>query len=441
MKAYKIGLRHEDKSQWERRTPITPEQIRRLKAEHHIHVVVQPSPNRVFTDAEYEAAGATVQQDLSECPVIFGLKEMPASFFEKNKTYLFFSHTIKGQHHNMPMLQRLIDLNGTLLDYEKIVDDHGRRLLFFGRFAGLAGMIDSLWALGQRLQNEGINTPFQTVGQAYHYPDLAEADRVIAEAGKRIAAEGLPRALGPVVFGFTGYGNVSGGAQEVFDLLPHQEISPEELEAFIASGTWDNHLCYKVVYREEHMAAPIDRSVAFELQDYYKHPEKYESIFEPHLRWLTVMINAIYWDTPYPRLATCDGLRALFESEVSPRLRLIGDITCDIDGSVEPTVRATQPDNPVYVYDPIDKTHTDGFQGRGVVILPVDNFPCELPRESSMHFAEGLYPFIAQIAKADYSRPLDDLGYSAPIRRCTIVHRGALTPDFTYLKKYLQDPS
>ena len=441
MNTYKIGLRHEDKSRWERRTPITPDHVRRLKEEHNIHVIVQPSSTRVFADAEYEAAGATVQQDLSECPVIFGLKEMPTSFFEKEKTYLFFSHTIKGQSHNMPMLQRLKDLGCTLLDYEKIVDDKGRRLLFFGRFAGLAGMIDSLWALGQRLHEEGFDTPFETVGQAYHYPNLAEAQRVIAEAGQTIAAQGLPRALGPMVFGFTGYGNVSGGAQEIFDLLPHQKLSPEELEGFIAKGEWDNHLCYKVVYREEHLAAPVDPNAVFELQDYYRHPEKYKSIFEPHLRWLTVMINAIYWDTPYPRLATCDGLRALFENEETPRLRLIGDITCDIDGSVEPTVRATQPDNPAYVYDPIDRTHTDGFQGRGVVILPVDNFPCELPRESSMHFADGLFPFIPEIAKADYSRPLDDLGYSAPIQRSTLVHRGALTPDFTYLKKYLQDLS
>lgn len=437
MDTVRIGLRHEDKSRWERRTPLTPDHVRRLREEHGITVVVQPSPTRIFPDADYEAAGAILNQDLSDCPVIVGLKEMPSAIFEENKTYIFFSHTIKGQSHNMPMLQRLLDLNCTLMDYEKIVDDSGKRLLFFGRFAGLAGMIDTLWSLGLRLKSEGFSTPFEKIGQAYHYACLEDAENHVREAAEQIAQDGLPRELGPVVMGFTGYGHVSGGAQEVFDLLPHKSIHPDQLEAFIASGEWDNKVCYKVVYREEDMNAPIDETQSFALQDYYDHPEKYKSIFEPHLQWLTVMINCIYWDTPYPKLATKAGLARLFEETDTPRLKLIGDITCDIDGSVEPTVRATQPDNPAYVFDPVDNCMTDGFAGRGVVILPVDNFPCELPRESSMHFAEGFYSYVAEIAKADYTKPLDALGLSGPIKRSTITHRGDLTPGFDYLKKYL----
>jgi len=437
MTKLRLGLRHEDKSRWERRTPLTPDHVRRLINEHGLEVIVQPSPTRVFPDAAYEAAGATLNADLSTCPVIVGLKEMPTVFFEQGKTYIFFSHTIKGQSHNMPMLQRLMDLNCTLLDYEKIVDDNGKRLIFFGRFAGLAGMIDTLWSLGLRLKAEGYSTPFEKIGQAYHYDCLEDAENHVREAGELITRNGLPRELGPMVMGFTGYGNVSGGAQEIFELLPHKVISPDALQTFIESGEWDNRVCYKVVYREEDMNAPKDASQTFALQDYYDHPEKYKSTFEPHLQWLSVMINCIYWDTPYPKLATNAGLRTLFENSETPRLKLIGDITCDIDGSVEPTVRATQPDNPAYVYDPVDNSMTDGFEGRGIVILPVDNFPCELPRESSIHFGDALYPYIAEIAKADYTRPLDDLGYSGPIKNSTLVHQGALTPNFDYLKKYL----
>ncbi|MCK5147820.1 hypothetical protein KAR48_13765 [bacterium] len=437
MSHFKIGLRHEDKSRWERRTAITPTHIRHLVDEYGIECIVQPSPTRIFTDGEYAEAGATIQSDLSSCQVVFGLKEMPAAIFEKGKTYIFFSHTIKGQAHNMPMLKRLADLECTLLDYEKIEDDNGRRLLFFGRFAGLAGMIDSLWSLGERLKYEGYETPFEKVGQAFHYSCLEDAETHIREAAELIARDGLPMELGPIVIGFTGYGHVSGGAQEIFDILPHKVIQPEDLEAFINSNEWDPRYLYKVVYREEDMNAPKDAHAAFKLQEYYDHPERYKSIFAPHLQWLSVMINAIYWDTPYPKLVTKQELLKLFKASRRTRLKLIGDITCDIDGSVEPTVRATQPDNPTYVYDPFDDTHTDGFEGRGVVILPVDNFPCELPRESSMHFADGLFPYIEEIAKACYTKPLEELGFSNPIKHSTLLHRGKLTPNFEYLNKYL----
>ena len=141
--------------------PVTPGIARYLRDEHGIEVFVQPSPIRVFSEAEFEAHGAIVQEDLADCPIVFAVKEIPSSFFRPGGAYMFFSHVIKGQPYNMPMLRRLMELGCTLIDYEKVIDDQGRRLIFFGRHAGLAGMIETLHALGQRLRWEGVPNPFR----------------------------------------------------------------------------------------------------------------------------------------------------------------------------------------------------------------------------------------------------------------------------------------
>lgn len=362
---------------------------------------------------------------------------MPEAFFEDQKAYVFFSHTIKGQKQNMPMLGRLLHLGCHLIDYEKIVDETGKRLLFFGRFAGLAGMIDSLWALGQRLLTEGVKSPFEHIEQAYRYSSLTEAEEAVRAVGERIREDGLPASTRPLIVGFTGYGHVSSGAQEIFDILPHRSLAPGELSGISASTDGADNRIFKAVFREEHMVKPSSSGYGFNLQDYYDHPEKYTSCFEQYLPNLTVMINAVYWAPQYPRLVTKQGLNRLFDTHKKPRLRLIVDISCDIEGSVECTERATQPDNPVYVYSPLDQHTQDGFDGRGVVILPIDNFPCELPRESSDYFGNTLEPFIPELADTDFSKSLDSLGLSNPLLKGLIVHKGELTPDYTYLTQYL----
>ena len=146
-----LAIRREDKNKWERRVPLTPAQVSQLIQEHELSFVVQTSASRAFADADYEAAGAAVQEDISAADVVLAIKEIPAKRLLPGKTYLFFSHTIKGQPHNMPLLQRLLKLNCQLIDYERVVDAHNRRLIFFGEHAGLAGMIDTLAVLGQRL--------------------------------------------------------------------------------------------------------------------------------------------------------------------------------------------------------------------------------------------------------------------------------------------------
>ncbi len=178
-----VGVRREDKSQWERRVPITPDVARELREQHGVQVIVQPSPVRAFADAEFSQAGAVVQESLSACPVVFAIKEIPSYVFEPGQAYVFFAHVIKGQPFNMPMLRRMLELGCTLIDYEKVTDDQGRRLIFFGWHAGVAGMLETLWALGKRLAWQGIDTPFAGLGHPYDYHDLAEAKAAVAAGG------------------------------------------------------------------------------------------------------------------------------------------------------------------------------------------------------------------------------------------------------------------
>jgi alpha-aminoadipic semialdehyde synthase len=427
-----IGVRREDKHQWEARVPLTPDAVSELTRDGAIEVVVQPSPIRAFSEESFRRAGARVDDDLSSAGVVFAVKEIPAELLRPGTAYVFFSHTIKGQPYNMPLLRRLMELGCTLIDYERIVDDQGRRLVFFGRHAGLAGMIDTFHVLGRRLDWAGAETPFLEIGPAHGYPGLDEAREAFVRLGDALRANPLPDALQPFVVGVTGYGSVSKGAQELLDLLRPNVVTPEELAAVSGTGV------HKVVFEERHMVAPVDPEAAFELQDYYDRPERYRSDFEPHARRLSVLINAIYWTDAYPRLLSLEFLRDWFASEPIPRLKVVGDISCDIDGAVQCTVKATTPGEPAYVFDPATGAVKDGVEGPGLAMMTTDCLPCELPVEASASFTQALMPFVPGIAGADYSGRFEDSGLPAPAAAATIVWRGELTPDYRYLEDHLK---
>jgi saccharopine dehydrogenase (NAD+, L-lysine forming) len=433
----RIGIRREDKSRWEARTPLVPADIQNLILKHGLEFTVQSSPIRAFPQEEFRAVGAETGEDLANCPIIMGVKEIPPHLLEKGKTYVYFSHVIKGQPKNMPMLRRLMELGCQLIDYEKIVDDKGRRLVFFGHYAGLAGMIDTLWALGRRLEREGISNPFARIEPAHQYRHLDHAKKEIAAVAEDIKKHGLPEAIQPFVCGFAGYGKVSQGAQEVFDLLPMVEVRPEDLPNLKPA----RDRCYKAVFHEDHMAERADASRPFELQEYYQHPERYRPTFFRHVPYLSVLVNCIYWEPRYPRLIDAEQFRALYCGSQPPRLRVIGDITCDIDGSLACTTRATGPDNPVYVYEPDTGRTEDGVAGRGPVVLAVDFLPCELPVDASIEFSRTLSPFIPALANADFSGSLADSGLPPELSRATILLRGRLTEPYAYLAEHVNKPA
>jgi Alanine dehydrogenase/PNT, N-terminal domain/Alanine dehydrogenase/PNT, C-terminal domain len=410
-----IGIRREDKNRWERRAPLTPEHVAEL-TRHGVGVAVEPSTIRVFSDEAYRAAGARVIDDLSACPLVLGVKEIPVERLKPGTAYFYFAHVTKGQPANMPMLRRLIELEATLVDYEKIADDRGRRLVFFGRHAGFAGMLDTLATLGKRLLWEGIDSPFASLRLAHDYADLEAAHAELARVADTIRRDGVPDALHPLVIGFTGSGNASKGAQEIFDQLPYEEVLPEDLSTMFANEDLPRNILYKVVFtRSDRFGAPM----------------------AAHLSHLTALVNGIYWERGHPRVASLDTLRGLFGGNGTPRLRVIGDISCDLAGSIEANVRTTTPGDPAYVYDIASGEAVSGVAGRGPVILAVDNLPCELPVDASQHFGDALLRFLPALSRCDWSQPFGALELQDEIRRAVIVHRGRLTPPYADLARHL----
>jgi alpha-aminoadipic semialdehyde synthase len=439
--AARIGIRREDKSRWERRVPITPAKARQLRESHGIEFYVQPSPIRIFREQEFEQAGVHVQEDLCPTGIIFAVKEIPLQYFHPGKTYVFFAHVIKGQAHNMPMLRRMMEQGCNLIDYEKVTDERGRRLIFFGWHAGVVSMIESLWALGQRLHWEGVANPLTGIRHTYGYDSLAAARADVRAAGERIQNEGLPNEITPLIVGVAGYGNVGRGILELLSDLPTEEIEPADVARVAHDPKASNRRVYRVLFKEEHIVAPNDPAARFDVQEYYLHPDRYHSVFEQYLPHLNVLMNSNYWDARYPRLLTKACTRELFGGASRPRLRVVGDASCDINGSIECTLKVTEPDDPVYVWDPRTGEVTMGVAGAGPVILAVDILPSELPREASEYFSEILEPFIPAIAHADFSVPFEEVDLPSEIARAVILYHGKLTPDYRYIAKYLDAPA
>jgi len=433
----KIGIRREDINKWEKRVPLIPSHARELSDRLPVEFRVQPSKIRIFTDDDYRLAGIPVEEGLSPCPVVLALKEIPVELIEKAKTYLFFSHTAKGQSQNRPMLKRMMDLGCTIIDYEKMVDENGRRVLYFGNYAGHAGMIDTLWALGKRLQAEGVANPFTMLHPTHYYQSLVDAREAVGKLAWKIAKEGVPPALSPLIFGFFGYGHVSQGAQEIFDLLPVENIRPADIPKLFEDGGKVHRNLYKAVFHEEDMVRPIDGRKAFDLQDYYQNPQSYRAVTEEVLPYLTALVNGIYWDPKFPKYITKAFLKTLYGGGNRPRFRVIGDITCDIDGSIESTVRATDSANPVYVFDPFQDKALTGFEGAGPAVLAVYNLPAELPLESSTYFSGKLKEHVPALAAARFDKPFAECGLPDVLQRAVIVYRGELTPGYAYLGKFL----
>lgn len=431
-----IGIRREDKSKWEKRVTMIPADLRDLHKEHGIKFAVQPSTIRAFSDADYSACDIPLAENLSHCGLVMGVKEMPMDFFRPGGAYMFFSHTIKGQSHNMPMLRHLVEQGCTLIDFERIVDEQNRRLVFFGRYAGLAGMIDTLHTYGQRMQWEGKITPFVELKMASDYADLDAAKEAVSAVGRRIAAGDLHPDLNPLVVGFAGYGQVSRGAQEIFDLLPHRSVTPEELHNLSARETSSCELI-KVVFEERHTVRPIDPDTPFDKLDFFANPGRYEATFFPYLKELTILVNCIFWSAGSPRLLSREQCRKLWGDGNTPKLRVIGDISCDLEGGIECTLKSTQPDNPFFVYDVTTDQVIDGAQGHGPVIMAVDNLPCELPAASSTAFSASLKPFIPGMAEANWSGAFAQSRLPEPIRRAVILWRGEFTPEYEYMRGFL----
>lgn len=418
-----LGIRREDKNEWERRAPLAPEHVARLVASG-VEVRVQPSPQRVFDNRDYAAAGAIIDEHIASCDVLMGVKEFPITQLVPNKTHVFFSHTIKGQSENMQLLQGMLDRSLRLIDFERIVDERGSRLVAFGRHAGIAGALETLRALGRQLEACGAPSPLMHLRAPYQHETIAAAKLEAAAIGRRLQR---PTTTPALVIGVAGAGRVARGVREVLELLAPQWITPGQL----LDGAYDSEHELTVVEFTEQHTVRHKRGATFSLKSYLASPQDYESAFSQYLGKLDAFINAIYWTPDQPRLFTTSDLQQSFTNEQRPMV--IGDITCDIDGSVPCTVRATTPASPTYRWDVRRNRATDDFGEQGPLLMTVDNLPCEFSADATLDFGNALLPFVRPLIAAQrFGEPLPNA-----LAAAMVVDKGHLTAPFQYLTESL----
>ncbi len=425
----KFSIIRETKNDWERRTPLTPENVARLCG-NGLDISAVRSPIRIYPDARYTEAGAQLVDSTAGADVVLGIKEPPIDQVGPGQVFIVFSHTIKGQDYNMPLLQRFLDQGATLIDYECIVNSTGLRLIAFGRYAGIAGAIDGVWALRKRLDVLGIPHPLEGAERTHVHGNTGRAWSALEAVGAQIRERGFDPSMAPVVFGIIGCGKVGQGAGEVLDHLGAVKVQPSQLGSLDA----DPHRLYRVDLVEQDLYERKDGG-EFVLQDYYDHPELHNCVADGYLEHMTMLINTAYWAPQYPRAVTNESLERFGDSR--NRMLVISDVACDVQGSVEATVRCTDLDEPFMVFDPATGEAPGGVEGRGIVIGSVDNLPCELSEEASTDFGRILQGLLPQLAEADLNAELDEAGLPDELKSAVITWRGQLTPKYDYLNEYL----
>lgn len=400
MQKITIGIVRETKTPPDKRVPLTPSQCRSLLDRYdHLEMVVQPSGYRCFSDDEYRAEGITLSEDLSGCDVLMGVKEVKQEALTGEKTYLFFSHTAKKQPYNRELLQEVVRKGIRLVDYEYLTSKEGIRVVAFGRWAGVVGAYNGLRAYG--LKSGGF-----TLKPAFECFDLEEVHREL----KRVNAKKNR-------FVVTGGGRVAGGALEILEEAGIQQVEPElflkeefEHAVYTRLDPW-------------HYASRKD-GTRFDFAHFMEYPEMYENSFLPYAERTDIFIACHFWDPKSPKMLTRDAL-ATGKLPVS----LIADISCDIEGPIASTIRASTIESPFYGYDPVSGSETAPFDKEVITVMAVDNLPGELPRDASTDFGAALMEHVIPELLG-----IKDTGM---LGRASITENGGLTPPYTYLEDYL----
>jgi alpha-aminoadipic semialdehyde synthase len=447
-----IGVLREGLSKkGEKRVAVTPEYAKQI-VEWGYKLVVQPAAHpktgeikRAFNDEEYKNAGAEISEDLSPADVIFGLKEIDTDRILPNKTYLFFSHTHKGQKKNRTMLQTLVENNSTIIDYELIRTNKNIRLVTaFTYNAGYAGMVDSLWTLGNRLKINGVPNPFELLHQAIEEEHLTKAKESFKLAAKEIESNGTPVELPPIIVCFLGKGKTAQGTREMFDILPHEDISIEKLKETYHNGSrkrlYALHIDIEEIYRlKKDSPLSVEKYNELDVKDkwqvYFDNPKFFETNLDIVFPYITVLMNCIIWSDKYPRTTTKSLMKKIYKEHKT--FLVIGDITCDPNGSIEFS-KERWIDDPVYIYNTETETITDGFEGEGIAVMAVTNLPCEFSADASIQFGGDLAPFYNNIVSADYKKSIDDSELAPEIKRAVIMWNGEFTEEFKYMKAFIE---
>jgi alanine dehydrogenase len=405
MKHLKIGILREEKVPADNRVPLSPEQCKAIQKQYpQVSLVVQPSPLRCIPDSAYLEQGITLQEDLSDCDLLMGVKEVPVTRLIGGKKYLFFSHTIKKQPHNRKLLQAILDKNIHLIDYEVLTDAQGLRVIAFGRWAGVVGAHNGIMAWGKR-------TGAFDLKQMHKYRTFQQAKEAYAQ---------LPIAQSPMRIVLTGTGRVSNGAAETLDAMGIVKISPREFlqEPFPPYAVYTQLGCKDYVRHRVN-------GQHFQVQDFYQNPQHFESSFAPYTYRANVMINGIFWDSRAPRFFSLEDLKAEQFS-----IRTIADISCDIDGSVPCTLFASTIANPVFGYNPYTGKAEAPYTEEVIDLMSIDNLPSELPIDASVSFGEQFINSVLPELLGERNTGM--------IKRASIAKDGHLGADFEYLSDYVQ---
>ncbi len=394
----RIGLIREGKTPADNRVALTPSQCKWIqKTAPHVRIIAQSSATRCFSDKEYLSAGVEVSEDMNDCDILLGIKEVPVEQLIAGKTYLFFSHTRKAQPHNQLLLHTILEKQIRLIDYECLEHDDGQRIIGFGFFAGIVGAHNGIMAYGNR-------------------SGLYKLERVYKQRSFReLIHTYFGLRLPNVKIAVTGSGRVAHGILEIMNLMGIHEVEPDEYLV--------RRFSYPVYTQLKGADLYVHKLTGkYSRADFHEHPEEYNCKFLPYAAQTDILMNGVYWDKTVPRL---------FEKEDVPAenfiIQTISDITDDADGSVPINLGDQTIEDPVYGVDKTTLTKTAAYSNNAIDIVAVGNLPNELPRDASRYFGEQLIKYV-----------LDDLvkGGSVIIERATMAKEGKLTREYEYLKEY-----
>lgn len=397
----KFGIIKERKNPPDRRVVFTPEELVRLQNEHPEAIVkVESSEIRVFNDEAYKNLGIKVADDISDCDVFFGVKEIPIEYLIPNKKYFFFSHTIKKQVHNRKLLQAILNKNIELYDHETIVDDKNRRLIGFGRYAGIVGAYNGFRAFG--VKYDLFNIPKAATLQT-------KEDLII-----RLKRQILPN----IKIVLTGHGKVGMGAKEILDGMKVKQVTPEDF----LSKTYSQAVYTQIDVLDYNKR--LDGTIIEDKIDFYKNPTAYTSNFERFSKVADMFFAGHFHGNDAPDILTQDMLKA-----ADCKIKVVADISCDVEGPIACTIRSSTIAEPFYGYLPLENKEVPYSHPGSIMVMAVDNLPCELPKDASEGFGEM---FMEHVIPAFFNGDKDGI-----LQRSKMTENGKLTERFAYLQAFV----
>lgn len=402
MRKIKLGIIREGKIPADKRVPFTPAQTAEIKNKFkNVTVICQQSRIRCFKDEEYAQLGIPIVTDVHDCDILMGIKEVPVSNLIEGMTYLFFSHTIKKQPHNKKLLQTILKKKVKMVDYEALKDKNGDRLVAFGRYAGIVGAYNGLWTYGKRYK-------LYEIRRAHECYDLEDLKTEFPKIN-----------LPPIKIVLTGGGRVGGGAMEVLDGIGIKKVSAGDFLTKRFSEAVYTQLNSKD-YHARIEGGPFNR------EEFHRYPQRYKGDFLKFAHEANLVLAGAYWNPKAPVLFTKKDMTC---SDF--RIKVIADITCDIEGSMPSTKKATRIDDPIYDYNPeTDNIEAPLSNEKFVTVMSIDNLPCELPRSASEEFGRAL---IDKVLPSLLDEDKENI-----IKNAIIAENGHLTENFSYLKDYVE---